>query len=280
LKEALKTAMLYSDLNDDAVIEEMDEILAVLRKKAPFPHPHTTEEMWAEFQAEHADELAALGVRKNVDTEEVIAKEPETSGSVVRMISESVEKRPRRKRGFLRVAMTAAAMIVIIVAATLTASAFGYDLWGWVPKWNSELLGFGEDSSKPNDLHISSPIVVALEQLRITEQLFPQWIPEEFELEASVIQTDPIFFHEGYSNGDRYLSITIEPALSAQTYAYQKEDSLPLEYISNNITHYIIFDIDQYTAIWQTDSYCVCIMGNITLDEMKQIINSIYEVEK
>ena len=48
LRKALDTIMLYSELNDSDVAE-MERILAVLRKKAPFPHPHTTEEMWAEF---------------------------------------------------------------------------------------------------------------------------------------------------------------------------------------------------------------------------------------
>ena len=45
LRKALDTIMLYSELNDSDVAE-MERILAVLRKKAPFPHPHTTEEMW------------------------------------------------------------------------------------------------------------------------------------------------------------------------------------------------------------------------------------------
>ena len=53
LREELQRFFLYSDLEDEAV-DEMEKILAVLREKAPFEHPHTTEEMWAEFKAEHA----------------------------------------------------------------------------------------------------------------------------------------------------------------------------------------------------------------------------------
>ena len=272
--------MLYSDLNDDAVIEEMDEILAVLRKKAPFSHPHTTEEMWAEFQVEHADELAALGVRENRDTEEVIEKGLETSGSVVQLISESVEKRPRRKRGFLRVAMTAAAMIVIIVAATLTASAFGYDLWGWVPKWNRDVMSFGGEDNEVNEFYDSSPIVLALDHLGIDEPVYPHWLPERFKLDFSLAETDPIFLHEIYSNGGFHLSITIESASRFDSGVYEKDNSGPIDYRVNDHLHYILADNDQYTAIWKTDTLCVMIMGNISLEEIERIIDSVYEVIK
>ena len=63
LREELQRFFLYSDLDDEAV-DEMEKILAVLREKAPFEHPHTTEEMWAEFKAEHAEELSNLGIPK------------------------------------------------------------------------------------------------------------------------------------------------------------------------------------------------------------------------
>ena len=76
LRAALQRVFMFSDLTD-ADMDEMDKILSVLREKAPFDHPHTTEEMWERFAAEHAEELASLGIPKNEDTEEVIEKKPE-----------------------------------------------------------------------------------------------------------------------------------------------------------------------------------------------------------
>ena len=277
LKAALQRLLLYSDLEDQDV-EEMEKILAVLREKTPFEHPRTAEEMWAEIKAEHAEEIASLGIHEKKDTEEVIEKE--LVAAELRAESESTMPRPKSVRGVLRVAMIAAAMVVFIILATVTASAFGYDLWGWVPRWNDEVLSFGGEESEPNEFYDSSPIVKALEELGIDEPIFPHWIPEGFESDYSVIKTGPVFLHESYSFDDYYLSITIEPSLPAQSYLYQKEEDLPLEYYSNNITHYIIIDIDQYTAIWQTDRFSVCIIGNISLDDMKRIIDSVYEVKK
>ena len=59
LKEMLHTTFLCSELNEQD-LAEMDQILAVLREREPVSHPHTTEEMWAEFQENHADETSGI----------------------------------------------------------------------------------------------------------------------------------------------------------------------------------------------------------------------------
>lgn len=276
LKEALKTAMLYSDLNDDAVIEEMEEILAVLRKKAPFPHPHTTEEMWAEFQAEHADELAALGVRENRDTEEVIEKSPEADVTVVRAGS-----KPAKAKGlkpFLRVGLIAAIVVVLMLAITVTASAFGFNLWGWVPKWSNEDLRFDHENAGES---ISKNIPTVIDSLGITEPLYPTWIPEGFVLTETIIETDPFVLGEAYIRDNSFLSITITPSsLYSDILAYQK-DSIPYsEYISHNTYHYIFTDMGYVNAIWNTEHYNIQIIGNITVEDIKKMIDSVYGVNK
>lgn len=277
LKEALKTAMLYSDLNDDAVIEEMDEILAVLRKKAPFPHPHTTEEMWAEFQAEHADELAALGVRENRDTEEVIEKSPEADVTVVRAGS-----KPAKAKGlkpFLRVGLIAAIVVVLMLAITVTASAFGFNLWGWVPKFNSDVLSFSQE--KQEEMPIIKSIPMVLQTLDISDPLYPTWLPDEFVLTETFIETDPFILHDAYTNNDDFLSITIASASTQTAYLnYQKDSSPYTEYITHNVCHYLFTDLGYSNAIWNTEKYTVQIVGTVTVEEMKRIIDSIYEEQK
>ena len=207
-------------------------------------------------------------------------KVPADSETVV-SIPETSTVRPVRRRRLLRIGLVAAIMVIIILAATVTAYAFGYNLLGWVPKWNNDLLSFGEDESpEPNELHDSPQIAAALKELGINEPLYPTWLPEGFKLDYSVIETDPVFLHEGYAEGDRYLSITIEPSDSAKTYVYEKEDTAPLEYTSNDISYYIIFDNEQYTAVWTTEHYSAYIMGNITLNDMKQILDTIRGIQK
>lgn len=119
-----------------------------------------------------------------------------------------------------------------------------------------------------------------MEQLEIDEPLYPTWLPDGFTREYFVIEMDPIFLHEGYSNGDRYLSITIEPQSQIGITNYQKDLNQPIEYTVRGITHFIVSDTSSYTATWQTERHLVQITGNISLEEMEQIINSVYGVEK
>ena len=69
-----RTIALYITENNisDEDIAEMDEILAILQEKDPLPPPpHTVEEMWEQFKAEHAEELKNLAnAWKENDTKE------------------------------------------------------------------------------------------------------------------------------------------------------------------------------------------------------------------
>lgn len=277
LKTMLQRYFLYADL-DDAAVDEMEAILAALRKKAPFPHTRTTAEMWAEFQAEHAEELASLGIQNDEDTKEVVEKEAADTDAV-RLVSGTAAVHTPRRRRLLRVGLIAALMVVVILAAAATASAMGINLFGWVPVWNGETFSFGDETSKPNELNDSSPIAVALVQLGINEPLCPHWLPDGFRLNASIIETEPVFLHESYFNGERCITITIEPSEYFDTGMYQKDDKSPTEYYVGNHVHYIFSDNDQYSAAWECDDLSILIMGKVSLNEMKQIIDSVYEGE-
>ena len=283
LKEALKAIFLFSELGD-ADIEEMDQIMAVLRKKAPFYHPHTTEEMWAEFQADYAEELANIGVRKNEDTEEVVNEAPAVDLDGVRSEPEAeaessaaVAVRMKNHRKVFRVGLIAAAVVALMAIIAITASAMGFNLWGWVPKWNSELLSFeAEESEQPKAKHISD----VLSELGISESLYPSWLPEDLEQTEAILDSDPLFLLEAFHGGDRFLSITISPTYGSETAVYQKEGVSPLEYIAGNTVHYIFDNTTEIIAVWYTENYTTVIAGNISKEEMQIIIDSVYEVNK
>ena len=169
---------------------------------------------------------------------------------------------------------------MLLVAIAATASAMGYDIFGWVPRWNNDVLGFGDNETVESDLHDSSRITTALEELGIDEPLYPTWLPEGFRIDVSVIEKDPLFLHEGYTDGERYLSITIEPVRQTGKISFQKDEQQPMEYVVHGHSYYLFADNSVYNAAWQTDNHMVYIVGEITLDEMKRIIDSVKEVKK
>ena len=276
LKSALQRYFMFSDLDNEAV-EEMEQILAALRKKAPFPHPHTKEELWEEFKEEHAKELAALGIRRNRDTEEVVEKKPETAVEAVRSEAGPAANRPRRRRGIVRIGLIAAAVVVLMAVVTVAASAMGFNLWGWVPKWSDEDVRFvSEDTEKPYVEHI--PDVLA--SMGITEPLYPTWLPDDFTRTESQVIEEPFFLHEKFEGNDRRLIITISPTSGSETAVYQKETDPPLEYLAGNTVHYIFDNTNEVSAVWNSENYTILIVGNISSEEMQRIIDSVYGVTK
>ena len=276
LKEALKTVFLFSELSA-ADVEELNQIMAALREKAPFPHPHTAEEMWAEFKADNAEALANIGIRKIEDAEEVVYKKTAADPDVRQTIPEITAVRPKRHRRLFRIGLIAAIMVVIIVAAALTASALGYDLFKWIPKWSKEDVRFVSDATE-QPYQESIPSI--LNELGITELLYPNWLPEDLVLTASTYDKDRFLFFEAYNSDDRFLSITISPTKTSDTAVYQKVENPHEEYLTSNVTHYIFDNTNEVSAIWYTQNYTTLIVGNTTLEEMKRIIDSVYEVKK
>ena len=267
LKEALKTAFLYSDeINDDATAE-IDRIMAALREKEPLEHETSAEEQWAVFRAEHREELSQLGVRKD-DSDREVRPDPAVSGQKVRR---------RNTKVLLRFGLVAALIVVLLIAAAVTAGAMGFDLWGWAPKWSREDLRFVTEEPGVQDVQ---DIPTALAALGVNEPLYPSWLPEDMVWISTEIQFDPILLHEAYQGEDRFLLITIVPSGISDTAVYQRNESDSEEYIAGNTIHYIYADMNQITATWYSKDFTASIVGNISIKEMEKIIDSIYEVQK
>lgn len=277
LKEALKNTFFYAGEFSNADMEEMDQIMAALDRKEPLDPLYTAEESLKQFKEAYSEELSSLGVR---NTEEVMQEISAADSDAVCSGSKVKTVRPVRRRRLLRTAVVAAVIVMLLVAIAATASAMGYDIFGWVARWNNDVLGFGDNETVESDLHDSSRITTALEELGIDEPLYPTWLPEGFRIDVSVIEKDPLFLHEGYTDGERYLSITIEPVRQTGKISFQKDEQQPMEYVVHGHSYYLFADNSVYNAAWQTDNHMVYIVGEITLDEMKRIIDSVKEVKK
>ena len=58
---------------------------------------------------------------------------------------------------------------------------------------------------------------------------------------------------------------------------YQKNDGSAYPYEAGGITHYIVENVDNVSAMWTNNVVEGYIQGNISIAELEQIINSIYE---
>ncbi len=279
LRETFRKTFFLSDLTD-ADLEEMDQILAILREKDPLPPGRSVEDLWEEFQTVYMNkELADLGIPD--DLEEVNNAEPAPNVvSALPSMGDAHPVRPKRYRKLIRVALVAAVVIALMTAISVTAAAMGYNLWGWLPIWGDEDVRFVSETptAEPDEDDLQN-IPMVLASLGITEPLYPTWLPEDLKRVKVKISEEPLLLLEHYQGNDREFSITISPITDLGTAIYQKEDDPPEEYIVNNITHYLIVNTNELSAAWHTENYNVLIAGNITPSEMKRMIDSIYEVK-
>lgn len=278
LKNAYNRLFFLSDLND-ADLAELEQILAALQKKDPLTPSRSVDELWDEFQTLYAPNSAELGIRGSFDSEEVVSAKPEPE-TVAEVPSDTkITPIPRKRhRKIIRIGLIAAALVVVLAASV---AALGYNLWGWLPIWGEEELHFeAETPRQEHDDVVMQNIPMALDSLGINEPLYPTWLPDDLARAEVQIIEEPLFFHEEYKSNNRHLTITISPFNGAESAIYQKEEmSLQNEYICGNTIHYLFEDVGQISAVWHTENYTAVIVGNISLEEMKRIIDSIYGVK-
>ena len=93
-------------------------------------------------------------------------------------------------------------------------------------------------------------------------------------------RTDRCVIGMGYITGNRTFAIRIivyENVLENDLNIYQKDTLLLEEYVVNGITHYITENNSNLSAMWANENVEGYIQGDLTLEEMRQMIDSIYK---
>ena len=179
---------------------------------------------------------------------------------------------------WLRSLTATAAVLVILVVGSATAEAFGMDIWKAVVKWTQETFQFGDwDESDTKDTFPYASFQEALEKGNITINLVPTWIPAGFDLANISIEDKPlqIGYKAKYEDGDRTVIITVQDYLGKVPAYVEQSDGLVEEYEVAGITYYLFSDINVVKAVWINGSYECNIFGNVTIEELKQMIESI-----
>lgn len=197
---------------------------------------------------------------------------PETDSNIIPM------KTKRRGSRWLRSLTATAAVLAILLVGTVTAKAFGFNIWKAVVQWTQETFHFGDggDSDPNNNLQFAT-FQEALEYGKITTPLAPTWIPDGYELSDITVEITPLrkIYTAIYANEEKTLSIIVRDYLDGDPVFLEQSEDLVEEYKALGITYYLFENNKQVQAIWIVDSYECNISGNITIEELKTMINSI-----
>ena len=179
---------------------------------------------------------------------------------------------------WLRSLTAAAAVLAILVVGSVSAQAFGLNIWEAVVQWTQQTFQFGEwgNSDVSNNLTYSS-LQDALELGNTRTTLVPTWIPNGYVLVEITVDRSPLTkkYVAIYSNGEQDLRITVKDYLDEIPVYVEQSDGLVEEYEVAEVTYYLLENNKRTQAVWIVDSFECSILGDLTIEELKLMIDSI-----
>ena len=247
----------HGELQTEPDTDELYYIMEVLARRREEEDP----------QAFRSDEEALADFRKNYLPKETQAK-------VVRF--------PNRA---LRVVAAVLTIVVILVVGTsVTAEAFHVDIWGKFAIWTKEIFQFtdnpqGTTAANPEEDYNSElkSLQDALNDYEIAEKLAPTWMPDGYISKDLKITNTPRVLNIGaiYEKDGSELVIKIRQTIGVQAEQVEKNDELLEVYLIDGVEYYIFSNTETLQAAWSIGEFECLMIGKITLEEMKRMIDSI-----
>ena len=197
------------------------------------------------------------------------------------------EERPAKRKttSFSRLqrwVATIAALLVLVFGSALTAQAFGFDIFEIIVRWTQETFHLGyigqtEETNAPTPSPVYSSLCDALKKYNVNLDVIPTWMPDGYLEEDVKIKEAPTqrVFTAQYTNTKTDIRIRIADFIGSHPVQVEQSGEL-LELVSHNgIDYYIFKNNDQLRAVWIVENYECYIMGDISISELKEIINSI-----
>ena len=186
-------------------------------------------------------------------------------------------------RWMKRVAVVAIVFVALTTAA-VSAKAFAPDFWEKVAVWTREFFRFedatnGTEGQVPdveNNVELDS-LRDALGQHSVADGLMPHWIPEGYVCVDVNVHESPkalSIFAKYQKNGEQ-LVIQIRQVVGVAPQQIEKNDDLIEIYTADGIEYYIFSNDEFVQTAWIIGEYECLIIGKLTMEEMRKIIDSI-----
>ncbi|MBP3633364.1 MAG: DUF4367 domain-containing protein [Oscillospiraceae bacterium] len=176
----------------------------------------------------------------------------------------------------------AAAMLALVIFGTVSANAFGFNVWTAIARWTQETFHFvGDDAyiDEPDTEDISpvSSMRQAMLEKNDDPTVLPTWIPEGFEPTDLTVEENPrkIRYSAIWKNGDRVLRIVVHSYEEGRPEQQEKSDEVAEVYEKSGNIYYVVSNEEQMKAAWVDGSYECRVFGDVTIEELKLMIDSI-----
>ncbi len=186
---------------------------------------------------------------------------------------------------FRRIAAIAACL-VLVFSLSITANAFSFrDIWNAVITWAQETFSFSQHIDNGREPSPSSTVLYeSLQDVLVKQghspEIAPTWIPTGFVLTDISVSDSPMqdIYIAYYNNGDKSLKISVKSYLQEEPEHIEVSGELLelFEFAGNDF--YIHNNNHLLQAAWITNSYECYIAGDLTIEELKLMIESIGKV--
>ena len=159
-----------------------------------------------------------------------------------------------------------------------------------IPDTDVSALGLEKESSSWNTSHTmeyiyirNSNIIDVAKAFGVSESLFPTIIPSGFEqteikVTKNYLQNCVNFSASYFNQGTEYLfSVNADTLTGSNGGSIEKDDRAVITYSVHNVDWYIMHNLENVNAVAIIGNRQVLFSGPISIDEMKKVIDSVYE---
>lgn len=258
-----------NQMNDETVFHIL-EVLEKREKENPSGRLPDTDQAWKEFQQYY-----------NI---------PEGEGQSLYPVRSDPETQPaptstKKNRRFRpRKVLVVVAVLVLMFGSMLTAQAAGVDVFGAIGRWTEEKFHF-EITPASEDGTTDYTFREASRKRGLPQSLIPTWYPKGFESSEPIDDSvedyvDSVYCEYINKEENRSYSVMVSRYYDSNSIAatvYEKDDTKVEIYENNGRNFYIMSNLDTLTATWSDGKMSIDISGQLEINELKHIIDSIGE---
>lgn len=265
LEELLRADFASSDPENEQAVFHILEVMEKREKENPTGRLPDTDQAWKEFQQYYKGQ-SLYPVRSDPETQ-----------SAPTSTKKSRRFRPRK-------ILVVAAVLVLMFGSMLTAQAAGLDVFGAIGRWTEEKFHF-EITPASEDGTTDYTFREASRKRGLPQSLIPTWYPKGFESSEPIDDSvedyvDSVYCEYINKEENRSYSVMVSRYYDSNSIAatvYEKDDTKVEIYENNGRNFYIMSNLDTLTATWSDGKMSIDISGQLEINELKHIIDSIGE---
>ena len=164
-----------------------------------------------------------------------------------------------------------------------------------IPDTDVSSMGLEKSESIWDEAHMTETFrilnknpIETISAFGIDTPVFPTWIPDDFVLDEILVTKDHVSNSmdldisyekrgEEYLFGVSIISSVIAIDNALESTRIEKDDRPVIAYTAGNVDWYIMHNLDTINATTIVDDYLILLSGPVTVDEMKQVIDSVYK---